>query len=74
MNISLQECHTVQNILDTHLILDEKVKEEIFMQEEENQIENDYIPTNMTVNVNVEEVRVQKLSIYEAEGRKKLFN
>ena len=28
----------------------------------------------MTANVNVEEVRVQKLSIYEAEGGTKLFN
>ena len=34
MNISPQECHTVQNILDTHVILDEEMKEEIVMQEE----------------------------------------
>ena len=38
MNISPQECHTVQNILDTHVILDGEVKEDIFMQEEENSI------------------------------------
>ena len=66
MNISPQECHTVQNTLDTHVILDEEVKEEIVMQEEDNYIKNDYLPTNMTANVNVEEVRVQKLSIDEA--------
>ena len=53
MNISPQECHTVQNILDTHVILDEEVKEDIFMQEEENYIKNDYLPTNMTANVNI---------------------
>ena len=33
MNISPQECHTVQNILDTHVILDGGVKENIVMQE-----------------------------------------
>ena len=44
------------------------------MQEEENSIKNDYLPTNMTANVNVEELRVQKLSIDEAEGVTKLFN
>ena len=38
MNISPQECHTVQNILDTHVIFDGEVKEEIFMQEEKNSI------------------------------------
>ena len=59
MNISPQECHTVQNILDTHVILDGEVKEDIVMQEEENSIKNDYLPKNMTANVNVEEVRVQ---------------
>ena len=32
MNISPQECHTVQNILDTHVILDEELKEEIVIQ------------------------------------------
>ena len=46
MNISPKECHTVQHILDTHVILDEEVKEEIVMQEEENSIKNDYLPTN----------------------------
>ena len=74
MNISPQDFHTVQNILDTHVILDEEVKEDIVMQEEDNSIKNDYLPTNMNANVNVEEVRVQKLSIYEAEGGTKLFN
>ena len=54
MNISPQECHTVQNILDKHLILDAEVKEEIVMQEEFFIIKNDYLPTNMTANVNVE--------------------
>ena len=44
------------------------------MQEEDNSIKNDYLPTNMNANVNVEEVRVQKLSIDEAEGGTKLFN
>ena len=53
MNISPQECHTVQNILDTHLILYGEVKEEIVMQEEKNYIKNDYLPTNMTANVNI---------------------
>ena len=38
MNISPQECNNVQNILDTHVILDGEVKEDIFMQEEENSI------------------------------------
>ena len=38
MNISPQECHTVQNILDTHVILDGEVKEDIVMQEEKNYI------------------------------------
>ena len=54
MNISPQECHTVKNILDTHVILYGEVKEEIVMQEEENSIKNDYLLTNMTANVNVE--------------------
>ena len=63
MNISPQECQTVQNILDTHVIFDGEVKEEIVMQEEKNYIKNYYLPTNMTANVNVEEVRVQKLSM-----------
>ena len=44
------------------------------MQEGNNSIKNDYHPTNMTANVNVEEVRVQQLSIDEAEGGTKLFN
>ena len=74
MNISPQECHTVQNILDTHVILYEKVKEDIVMQEEDNSIKNDHLPTNMTANVNVEEVIVQKLSLDESEGEKNLFN
>ena len=74
MNISPQECHTVQNILDTHVILYEEVKEEIVIQEEEKSIKNEYLPTNMTANVNVEEVRVQKLSLDESEGGTKLFN
>ena len=74
MNISPQECDTVQNILDTHAILDEEVKEEIFMQEENNSIKNDCLPTNMTFYVNVEKVVAQKLSIDEAEGGTKLFN
>ena len=74
MNISLQECHTVKNILDTNVILDGEVKEEIVMQEENNSIKNEYLPTNMTANVNVEKVRLRKLSIDEAEGRIKLFN
>ena len=74
MNICPQEWHTVQNILDTQVNLDEEVKKEIFMQEEYNSIKNDYLPTNMTANVNVEKVRVQKLSIDEAEGGTKLFN
>ena len=60
MNISLQECHTFQNILDTHIILDGEVKEDIFMQEEKNYINNDYLPKNMTDNVNIREARVQK--------------
>ena len=74
MNISPQEFHTVQNILDTHVILDGEVKEEIFMQEENNSIKNDYLPTNITANVNLEEVRVQKLSIDEDDGGKNLPN
>ena len=74
MNISPQECHTVQNILDTHVILDGGVKEKIVIQEERKFIKNDYLPTNMTANVNVEKVRVQKSSIEEAEGEKKMFN
>ena len=49
---------TVQNILDTHVVLDQEVKEDIVMKEEDNSIKNDYLPTNMTANVNVEEVRV----------------
>ena len=44
------------------------------MQEEENYIKNYCLPTNMTVDVNVEEVRVQKLSLGESEGGTKLFN
>ena len=74
MNISTQECHTVQNILDTHENLDVEVKVDIVMQEKNNYIKNDYLPTNMTANVNVEEVRLQKLSIDESEGGTKLFN
>ena len=74
MDISPQEFHTVQNILDTHVILYGEVKEEIVMQEEDNSIKIGYLPTNMTANVNVEEVRVKNLSIYEAEGVTKLFN
>ena len=74
MNIYPQDCHTLQKILDTHVILDRKVKEEIVMQEENNSIKNDYLPTNMTVNVNVEEVIAQNLSIDEAEGGTKPFN
>ena len=73
MNISPQECHTVQNILNTHVFLDGEVKEEIVMQEENNSIKNDYFPTNMTANVNVEESRVKKISIDEAEGGTELF-
>ena len=34
INISPQECHTVQNIFDTHGILYEELKEDIVMQEE----------------------------------------
>ena len=74
MNISPQECHTVQNILDKHLILDAEVKEEIVMQEENNSIKNDYLPTNMTDNVNVRKVRVKQISIDEAEGGTNMFN
>ena len=74
MNISPQEGRTVHNILDTHVIVDEELKEEIVMQEEENSIKNDYLPANMTANVNVEETRVQKLSLDESEGGTKLFN
>ena len=74
MNISPQECHIVQNILDTHVILDGEVKEKIVMQQENNSIKNEYLPTNMTANVNIEEVRVQKLSTDEAEGGTNLFN
>ena len=33
------------------------------MQEENNSIKNEYLPTNMNANVNVEEVRVKQLSI-----------
>ena len=44
------------------------------MQEENNSIKNDYLPTNMTADVNVEKLSVQKLSIDEAEGGTKLFN
>ena len=40
------------------------------MQEEENYIKNNYLHTNTTANVNVEESRVQKLSLDEAEGGK----
>ena len=61
MNISPQECHIVQNILDTHVILDGEVNEKIVMQEENNSIKNEYLPTNMTANVNIEEVIVQEL-------------
>ena len=53
MNIITQECHTVQNVLDTHVILDGELKEDIVMQEEDNSIKNDYLPKNMTANVNV---------------------
>ena len=41
MNISPQEFHTVQNILGTNVIFDGEVKEEIFIQEENNSIKND---------------------------------
>ena len=44
------------------------------MQEEENYIKNDNLPTNITANVNLEEVRVQKLSLDESEGGTELFN
>ena len=60
MNTSSKEYHIVQNIVDTHVILDGEVKEEIFIQEENNYIKNDYLPTDMTANVNVEEVRLKK--------------
>ena len=46
----------------------------IIMQEEENFIKNDYLPTNMTANVNVGESRVQKLSLDGSEGGTYLFN
>ena len=59
MNISPQDCHNIQNILDTHVFLYEELKEEIVMQYEDNYIKNDYLPINMTANVNVEEVRAQ---------------
>ena len=42
------------------------------MKEENNSIKNEYLPTNMTTNVNIEEVRVQKLSLDEAEGGNKV--
>ena len=74
MNISPHECHTVQNILDTHVILDGEVKEDIVMQEEKNSIKNYYLPTNITANVKWEEDRVQKLSIDESEGVTRMFN
>ena len=74
MNISPQECHTVQSILDTHVILDEEVKYDIVMQEEDNSIKNDNLTTNMTANVNVDEVRVQKSSLDESEEGTNLFN
>ena len=61
MNISTQEYHTVQNILDTRVILDGEVKENIVVQEKNNYIKNEYLPTNMTANVNIEEVIVQEL-------------
>ena len=38
MTISPQECHIVQNILNTHVVLDEEEKEEIVIQEEENSV------------------------------------
>ena len=44
------------------------------MQEKNNSIKNDYLPNNMTANVNVEEARVQKLSLDESQGGTKLFN
>ena len=44
------------------------------MQEEENSIKNDHLPTNMTANVNVEEVRLHKLSLDESEVGKNLFS
>ena len=50
------------------------MKEELVIQEEKIYIKNDYLPTNMTANVNVAEVRVQKLSLDESEGGTKLFN
>ena len=64
MNISPQKFHTVQNILYTYVMLEVEVKEEIVMLEEKNTIKNDYLPTNMTANVNVEEVRVKKYYQY----------
>ena len=54
MIISHQECHIAQNILDTHIILDGEVKEEIVMQEEKISIKNDYLSTNMTENIDIE--------------------
>ena len=68
MNISPQECHTVQNILETNIIMDGEMNEDIVIQEENNSIKNVYLPTNMTANVNIKEVRVKKLSIDESEG------
>ena len=44
------------------------------MKEEENSIKNDYLPINMTANVNAEEGIVKKLSLDESEGGTKLFN
>ena len=41
MNNSSKEYHIVQNILDTHVILDGEVKEEIVMKEENNSIRSD---------------------------------
>ena len=70
MNNSSKDYHIVQNILDTHVILDGEVKEEIVIQEKNNYIKNDYLPTDMTANVNVEEVRLKKLSIDETGGDK----
>ena len=48
MNISPQGCHIVQNILDTHVILDGEATDKLVMQKENISIKNGYLPTNMT--------------------------
>ena len=50
------------------------MNKEIVIPEESNFTKNDYLPKNVTTNVNLEEVRVQTLSINEAEGETKVFN